>query len=67
MGTTTTDAPRKGGGPGGSCICIKCGTKVDHRPGTPCRDTKCPPCGATMLREGSEHHRAFLERHGRKT
>jgi ribosomal protein L40E len=50
------------GGPGGNCICLKCGTKVPHQAGTPCMDTKCPQCGATMIREGSEHHRLFQEK-----
>ena len=67
MATTTPDATRGGGGAGGACICIKCGTTVAHRPGTPCRETKCPACGATMLREGSEHHRAFLAKQDDKT
>ncbi len=49
-----------GGGPGGNCICLKCGEKVSHQPGLPCRNTKCPKCGATMIREGSEHHQIFL-------
>ena len=48
-----------GGGPGGNCICLKCGAKAPHRPGTPCMKEKCPQCGATMVREGSEHHLAF--------
>lgn len=57
-----TEPNRGGGGSGGQCICLKCGTKVVHQPGVPCKTTKCPACGATMLREGSAHHQAFLER-----
>jgi hypothetical protein len=45
-----------GGGPEGNCICLKCGRKAPHQPGTPCRETRCPQCGVTMVREGSEHH-----------
>ncbi len=67
MATTTPDAPGGGLGPEGACICLKCGTKAPHHPGTPCTSTKCPKCGATMLREGSEHHRACLDRRGSKT
>ena len=67
MDTTTPDATRSEGGPGGRCICLKCGTTTAHQPGTPCRDTKGPQCGATMLREGSEHHRAFLKKQSDKT
>jgi hypothetical protein len=62
MDTGMPDAPRHGGGPGGDCTCLKCGTKVPHKPGLPCRQTKCPECGATLVREGSEHHRAFLQK-----
>ena len=40
-------------GPRGDCVCPKCGHKIPHRPGKPCRDLKCPECGTTMLREGS--------------
>jgi hypothetical protein len=65
MDTTERDAHRGGGGPGGHCICLKCGTKVPHQPGVPCKGTKCPGCGATMVREGSEHHRLFLEKRGK--
>ncbi|MGA9751786.1 MAG: ferredoxin [Acidobacteriota bacterium] len=56
------DAHKRGGGPSGTCICLKCGNKVPHQAGTPCMDTKCPQCGATMVREGSEHHLRFLEK-----
>jgi len=38
-------------GPGGMCICAKCGTKITHQQGTSCTDLKCPNCGQTMIRE----------------
>jgi NAD-dependent SIR2 family protein deacetylase len=57
-----TDPNLSGSGSGGHCICLKCGTKVAHQAGVPCKTTKCPACGATMLREGAAHHQAFLER-----
>lgn len=43
----------KGGafGPGGFCICNKCGTKVPHQRGVKCTTLKCPECGHTMIRE----------------
>ena len=43
----------KGGsyGPGGFCICTKCGEKISHRQGTKCTNLKCPECGHTMIRE----------------
>jgi ribosomal protein L40E len=57
-----TATPRRGAGPGGNCICLKCGSRVPHRAGTRCMETKCPHCGTTMVREGAEHHRRFLEK-----
>ena len=43
----------KGGafGPGGYCVCAKCGEKVPHQQGVKCTDLKCPKCGNTMVRE----------------
>ena len=41
----------KGAGPGGSCICPGCGKKVEHKPGVPCFEMKCPECGTDMVRE----------------
>jgi NAD-dependent SIR2 family protein deacetylase len=57
---------KRGGGPSGNCICLKCGTKVPHQAGAPCLKTKCPQCGAAMVREGSEHHQAFLNKDEKK-
>jgi len=48
-------------GPGGFCICPKCGEKTPHARGTRCQENRCPRCGAKMLREGSHHHRLFEE------
>jgi hypothetical protein len=44
---------RRGGralGPGGECLCPKCGTKTPHELGTPCFEQKCPQCGSAMTR-----------------
>lgn len=41
----------KQGGPGGNCICPKCGEKVVHQQGVPCYSIKCPKCGTGMIRE----------------
>ncbi len=43
----------KGGsmGPGGYCVCVKCGQKVPHQQGIKCTTLKCPVCGHTMVRE----------------
>ena len=49
-------------GPGGNCICLKCGAKAPHKPGAPCMKEKCPKCGAVMVREGSEHHMAHQKK-----
>ena len=38
-------------GPGGYCVCAKCGEKVPHQAGVKCTDLKCPKCGHTMVRE----------------
>jgi predicted amidophosphoribosyltransferase len=59
---STPPYPRQDLGPGGTCICPRCETRVPHRRGVRCRDERCPHCGAGMLREGSEHHRNWLEK-----
>jgi len=38
-------------GPGGYCVCAKCGEKVPHEKGVKCTTLKCPECGHTMIRE----------------
>ena len=53
-------------GSGGFCICLKCGERVPHRQGQPCMDAACPSCGATMIREGSPRHQAYLEKQEKK-
>lgn len=53
-------------GTGGHCVCPKCEETIVHQQGMPCQDERCPACGAKMLREGSYHHRLFLEKQARK-
>ena len=38
-------------GPGGYCVCAKCGEKVLHQQGVKCTNLKCPQCGHPMVRE----------------
>ncbi len=49
-------------GGGGNCICPKCDYKVAHKSGIPCQDERCPNCNAKLLREGSNHHKMFLNK-----
>ena len=42
-------------GPGGFCVCSKCGYKVEHNSGKPCRDISCPKCRVPLEREGAPH------------
>jgi hypothetical protein len=37
-------------GPGGECVCPRCGKTVAHQRGTPCSSLECPECGAKMTR-----------------
>jgi len=37
-------------GPGGQCVCPKCGHKTSHAQGQPCAQQSCPKCGTRMTR-----------------
>ena len=37
-------------GPGGQCVCPRCGKKVAHERGAPCASMQCPECGTRMTR-----------------
>ena len=53
FGTTFGWRGRMGGrglGPGGECVCPKCGYKTPHQRGNPCHQRKCPECGSFMTR-----------------
>jgi cation diffusion facilitator family transporter len=43
----------KGFGPGGTCICEKCGYIAEHVRGVPCSTIKCPKCKSPMTRGNS--------------
>jgi len=40
-----------GGGPGGYCVCSKCGYKIPHERGVPCSTLECPNCKINLVRE----------------
>ena len=40
-----------GHGPGGYCVCSKCGYKTVHQKGVPCSSLKCPTCNINLKRE----------------
>jgi cation diffusion facilitator family transporter len=40
----------KGLGPGGECVCPKCGYRTPHTRGTPCMKRECPKCKSPMAR-----------------
>ena len=46
-----------GMGPGGNCLCLKCGYRILHQPGQHCREIMCPKCGTALVRESSDCHR----------
>ena len=37
-------------GPGGQCVCPKCGKRVPHQTNVPCYQVLCPECGSKMTR-----------------
>lgn len=38
-------------GPGGDCVCPKCGHKIKHRRGLPCTQRICSKCKTRMIRD----------------
>ncbi len=40
----------RGEGPGGWCVCPKCGYKITHQPGIPCSTLECPKCKTPLER-----------------
>ena len=42
---------KPGSGPGGNCLCPKCGHKQPHQVGQRCMDVTCTKCGTRMIKE----------------
>jgi cation diffusion facilitator family transporter len=40
-----------GQGPGGFCVCPKCGYKIPHQRGVPCSTLSCPKCKVNLQRQ----------------
>jgi len=38
-------------GPGGNCVCPKCGYQAPHMVGHPCSQNVCPECRTKMTRQ----------------
>lgn len=55
-----------GAGAEGHCICPKCEKRLPHERGVPCRTLVCDDCHVNMVREGSKHHRAIMEKKSNK-
>ena len=41
----------RGQGPGGYCVCSKCGYKIPHQRGIPCSTLQCPNCKVNLERK----------------
>ena len=50
-GSGRNQGNRMGAGPGGNCICPKCGYEKAHIRNIPCFVEKCHKCGARMVRK----------------
>ena len=48
-GFNSGDKP--GSGPGGICVCPKCGYEMPHTINDPCNRYVCPKCGTTMTKD----------------
>ncbi len=54
--------PHDGMRAGRFCICPKCSERIRHKAGTPCKEERCPKCGAMMMMEGSPCHGKLLKK-----
>lgn len=50
---SSSDLPwdKTAGGPGGFCVCPKCGARKQHERGIPCSQVLCPACHGSMTRQ----------------
>jgi predicted Fe-Mo cluster-binding NifX family protein len=49
-GSESPSSRRSRGGPGGVCVCPRCGGTMPHRRGIPCTQQHCPACRHSMVR-----------------
>ncbi len=49
-GATCNEKGTIAGGPGGFCVCPKCGAKREHERGIPCSQVRCLSCNSSMTR-----------------
>ena len=50
-GRGRNNGDKPGSGPGGKCVCPKCGYEMEHTTGKACNKTKCPKCGTLMTKK----------------
>ena len=50
-GSSHLPLDKAAGGPGGFCVCPKCGSRKQHERGIPCSQVRCPECHSSMTRE----------------
>jgi len=54
QGKFKKDDGGQGRGPGGDCVCSKCGYRIKHQSGIPCSAIKCPNCNVILERENGK-------------
>jgi ssDNA-binding Zn-finger/Zn-ribbon topoisomerase 1 len=48
--TKVVGGDKPGSGPGGECVCPKCGYTTPHSRLSPCNQRTCPKCGTVMTK-----------------